>query len=377
MINKDFFQALDDLEVQKGINKEFFMSALEAALTSAYKKNFGEAKSAAVKLNPEKHSIKVYSYKTVVDEVLDPDKEMSLAEAKAIKKSHKVGDIVQQEETPKNFGRIAAQTAKQVVMQRLREAEREKIMGEVNTKQDELLTGVVRRVEGENVYVDLGITQVEGVLGPKDRIPGERYTINSRVKVYVKQIKESFNMPYVQLTRTNPGFVKKLFEIEVPEIQTGEVEIKSIVREAGYRTKIAVTSSNPNLDCIGACVGNKGMRVNAIVNELNGEKIDIVPWSENPAEFIAAALSPATVLHVSTNLLEKTSLAVVPDDKLSLAIGKSGQNVRLAAKLTNWKIDVKAKSAVPSLNLDTEEDEQKESEFGDLFDDEDAFGDLN
>lgn len=378
MINKDFFQALDDLEVQKGINKEFFLSALEAALTSAYKKNFGEAKSAAVKLNPEKHSIKVYSFKTVVEEVLDPDKEMSLVEAKTIKKSYKVGDIVQQEETPKNFGRIAAQTAKQVVMQRLREAEREKIMGEVNTKQDELLTGVVRRVEGENVYVDLGITQVEGVLGPKDRIPGEKYALNSRVKVYVKQVKESFNMPYVQLTRTNPGFVKKLFEIEVPEIQTGEVQIKSIVREAGYRTKIAVSTSNPNLDCVGACVGNKGMRVNAIVNELNGEKIDIVPWSENPAEFIAAALSPATVLHVSTNLLEKTSLAVVPDDKLSLAIGKSGQNVRLAAKLTSWKIDVKAKSAVPSLNLeDVEEDAEKQSEFGDLFDDEDAFGDLN
>ncbi len=378
MINKDFFQALDDLEVQKGINKEFFLSALEAALTSAYKKNFGEAKSAAVKLNPEKHSIKVYSFKTVVEEVLDPDKEMSLVEAKTIKKSYKVGDVVQQEETPKNFGRIAAQTAKQVVMQRLREAEREKIMGEVNTKQDELLTGVVRRVEGENVYVDLGITQVEGVLGPKDRIPGEKYALNSRVKVYVKQVKESFNMPYVQLTRTNPGFVKKLFEIEVPEIQTGEVQIRSIVREAGYRTKIAVSTSNPNLDCVGACVGNKGMRVNAIVNELNGEKIDIVPWSENPAEFIAAALSPATVLHVSTNLLEKTSLAVVPDDKLSLAIGKSGQNVRLAAKLTSWKIDVKAKSAVPSLNLDdVEEDAEKQSEFGDLFDDEDAFGDLN
>ncbi len=378
MINKDFFQALDDLEVQKGINKEFFLSALEAALTSAYKKNFGEAKSAAVKLNPEKNSIKVYSYKTVVEEVLDPDKEMSLTEAKAIKKSSKIGDVMQQEETPKNFGRIAAQTAKQVVMQRLREAEREKIMGEVNTKQDELLTGIVRRVEGDNVYVDLGITQVEGVLGPKDRIPGEKYIQNGRVKVYVKQVKESFNMPYVQLSRTNAGFVKKLFEIEVPEIQTGEVEIKSIVRIAGNRTKIAVTSSNPNLDCVGACVGNKGMRVNAIVNELNGEKIDIVPWSENPAEFIASALSPATVLHVSTNLLEKTSMAVVPDDKLSLAIGKGGQNVSLAAKLTGWKIDVKAKSAVPSLNLeDVEEDTQKESEFGDLFDDDDAFGDLN
>lgn len=378
MINKDFFQALNDLEVQKGINKEFFIDALEAALTSAYKKNFGEAKSALVKLNPEKNSIKVYSFKTVVDEVLDPDKEISLADAKLIKKSFKVGDVVQQEETPKNFGRIAAQTAKQVVMQRLREAEREKIMSEVSTKQDELLTVVVRRVEGENVYVDLGITQVEGVLGPKDRIPGEKYAINSRIKVYVKQVKESFNMPYVQLSRTNAGFVKKLFELEVPEIQTGEVEIKGIVREAGYRTKIAVTSKNPSLDCVGACVGNKGMRVNAIVNELNGEKIDIVPWSENPAEFIAAALSPATVLHVSTNLLEKTSLAVVPDDKLSLAIGKSGQNVRLAAKLTNWKIDVKAKSAVPSLNLETEDEStEKEAEFENLFDDEDAFDDLN
>ena len=377
MINKDFFQALNELETQKGIDKDFFISALEAALTSAYKKNFGEAKSAAVKLDPEKNSIKVYSFKTVVDEVMDPDKEISLAEAKTIKKSYKVGDIIKQEETPKEFGRIAAQTAKQVVMQRLREAEREKIMGEVSTKQDELLTVVVRRIEGENVYVDLGMTQVEGVLGPKDRIPGEKYIINQRVKVYVKQVKESFNMPYVQLSRTNPGFVKKLFEIEVPEIQTGEVEIKSIVREAGYRTKMAVATSNPSLDCVGACVGNKGMRVNAIVNELNGEKIDIVPWSDNPAEFIASALSPATVLHVSTNLLEKTSLAVVPDDKLSLAIGKNGQNVRLAAKLTNWKIDVKAKSAVPSLNLDTEETDDSQKEFNHLFDDEDAFGDLN
>ena len=377
MINKDFFQALDDLETQKGINKQLFLDALEAALTSAYKKNFGEAKSATVKLNPDKNSIKVYSYKTVVEEVLDPDKEISLAEAKTIKKSYKIGDIIQQEETPKNFGRIAAQTAKQVVMQRLREAEREKVMNEVCGKQDELLTAIVRRVEGENVYVDLGITQVEGVLSAKDRIPGEKYTINSRIKVYVKQVRESYNMPYVQLTRTNPGFVKRLFELEVPEIQTGEVEIKSIVREAGYRTKIAVYASNANIDAVGACVGNKGMRVNAIVAELNGEKIDIVPWSENPAEFIASALSPATVLHVSTNLLEKTSLAVVPDDKLSLAIGKSGQNVRLAARLTNWKIDVKAKSTVPSLNLDDSQElnvnQDGNEEYKDLFGDDDSF----
>ena len=376
MINKDFFQALIDLEAQKGINKEYFIDALEAALTSAYKKNFGEAKSAYVKLNPEKNSIKVYSYKTVVEEVENPDKEVSLAEAKTIKKSYKVGDMIQQEETPKNFGRIAAQTAKQVVMQRLREAERGKVMDEVSSKQDELLTVIVRRVEGENVYADLGITQVEGMLGPNDRIPGEKYLPNSRIKVYVRSVKESYNMPYVQLSRSNAGFVKKLFELEVPEILNGEIKIKNIVREAGYRTKIAVYTENPSLDLVGACVGNKGMRVNAIVNELNGEKIDIVPYSENPVEFITNALSPATVLHVELNQNDKSCLAVVPDDKLSLAIGKNGQNVRLAAKLTGWKIDVKAKSVVPSLDLVEESDFEAEGNYENLFDD-DAFGDLN
>jgi len=255
-------------------------------------------------------------------------------------------------------------------MQRLREAERSRVMDEVNTKQDELLTVIVRRTDGENVYCDMGITQVEGILGPKDRIPGEKYTPNSRLKVFVKSVKESFNMPYVQLSRTNPGFVRKLFELEVPEIQNEEIIIKNMVREAGYRTKLSVYSDNKNLDVVGACVGNKGMRVNAIVNELNGEKIDIVPYSENPAEFIAAALSPATVLYVEVNQNDKSSLAVVPDDKLSLAIGKNGQNVRLAAKLTGWKIDVKAKSVVPSLNLDDN------TNYDNLFDEEDAFSDL-
>ena len=373
MINKDFFQALQDLQEQKGIDKDYFIHALESALTSAYKKNFGEAKSAVVKLDPNKNSIKVYSYKTVVDEVTDPDKEILVGDAKLIKKSYKVGDIIIQEETPKNFGRIAAQTAKQVVMQRLREAERNRIMDEVNTKQDELLTVIVRRVEGDNVYCDMGITQVEGVLGGKDRIPGEKYTPNMRLKVFVKSVKESYNMPYVQLTRTSVGFVKKLFELEVPEVQNEEIKIHNIVREAGYRTKIAVYSDNKTLDVVGACVGNKGMRVNAIVNELNGEKIDIVPYSENPAEFIASALSPATVLHVEVNQNEKTSLAVVPDDKLSLAIGKSGQNVRLAARLTGWKIDVKAKSVVPSLDLD---ENYTDGNYDNLFEGEDAFGDL-
>lgn len=374
MVNKDFFQALNDLEEQKGINKEYFIEALESALTSAYKKNFGEAKSAFVKLNPEKNTIKVYSYKTVVNEVLDNDKEISLAEAKTIKKSYKVGDLIQQEENPKNFGRIAAQTAKQVVMQRLREAERTRVMDEVNTKQDELVTGIIRRIEGENIYVDLGMTQVEGVLSAKDQIPGEKYKINDRIKVVVKTIKEGYNAPYVQLSRSSASFVKKLFELEVPEIASGEIVIKNIVREAGYRTKMSVYSENKNLDCIGACVGNKGMRVNEIVNELNGEKIDIIPYSEEAGEYIVSALSPATVLYIHTNIEDKTSLAVVPDDKLSLAIGKSGQNVRLAARLTGWKIDVKAKSAVPSLNL---EETSKQENYENLFDGEDAFDDLN
>ena len=379
MTNKDFFQALEDLEAQKGISKEYFIEALEAALTSAYKKNFGEAKSAFVKLNPEKNGIKVYSYKTVVAEVEDPDKEISLADARLVKKSIKVGETIKQEETPKNFGRIATQTAKQVVMQRLREAERTNIMNDVNTKQDELITVIVRRIENGTVYCDMGLTQVEGVLAEKDQIPGEKYKINSRIKVYVKAVKESYNMPYVQLTRTNIGFVKKLFELEVPEITTGEVIIKNITREAGYRTKLAVYSPNAQLDPVGACVGNKGMRVNNIVNELNGEKVDIIPYSENPADFISGALSPATVLHLELNYSDKTSLAVVPDDKLSLAIGKSGQNVRLAAKLTGWKIDVKAKSAVPSLSI-MEEDElntEEETNFDKLFDDDDAFGELD
>ena len=374
MINKDFFQALKDLEEQKGINADYFIESLESALTSAYKKNFGEAKSAFVKLNPEKNTIKIYSYKTVVAEVLDSDKEISLAEVKMIKKSYKVGDLVQQEETPKNFGRIAAQTAKQVVMQRLREAERSRVMDEVNTKQDELVTGIIRRIEGDNVYVDLGMTQVEGILSIKDQIPGEKYKLNQRIKVVVKSIKDGYNMPYVQLSRSSASFVRKLFELEVPEIASGEVVIKNIVREAGYRTKMSVYSTNRTLDVIGACVGNKGMRVNEIVNELNGEKIDIVPFSEDAGEYIVSALSPATVLYIHTNVEDKTSLAVVPDDKLSLAIGKSGQNVRLAARLTGWKIDVKAKSAVPSLNL---EENTSAENYDNLFDGEDAFGDFN
>ena len=350
MVNKDFFLALEDLEREKKINKEFFIEALESALTSAYKKDIGEAKSAKVELNPDKHTIKVYSYKTVVAEVVDPDKEISLQDAKLIKKSYKIDDIVREEVTPKEFGRIAAQIAKQVVMQKLREAEHQVAMSELSEKQNELVTGLIRRIEAGVVYVEIPGSKTEGVMQEADQIPGENYAIGDRIKVYVKNIKDSIKSTYVQVSRSCPGFVKRLFELEVPEIKTGEIEVKNITREAGYRTKMSVYCSNPNIDVVGACVGNKGLRINAIVNELNGEKIDIIEYSENPLEYIARALSPAKVLTVYALDGDNYARAVVPDDKLSLAIGKSGQNVRLAVKLTGWKIDVKSESVAKQID---------------------------
>ncbi|MDD4276010.1 MAG: transcription termination factor NusA [Clostridia bacterium] len=348
MINKDFFEALDTLEKQKKISKEYFIEALEAALTSAYKKNFGEAKLAQVKLIPEKSQIRVYAYKKIVETVEDPDKEIALIDAQIIKKSFAIGDIVTEEVTPKDFGRIAAQTAKQVVMQRLREAERGIMLTELSEKEAQLLTTIVRRTEGKNVFVDIG-NNTEAVMLASEQIPGEKYVAGDRVKVYVKDIKDSYSGPQIIVSRSAPEFVCKLFELETPEIMTGEVIIKSIVREAGYRTKIAVHSDNVNLDPVGACVGNKGMRVNAVVAELSGEKIDIIRWSEDIFEYIARALSPAKVISVQVDYDTKGARVIVPDDKLSLAIGKSGQNARLAARLTGWKIDVKSESVANAL----------------------------
>jgi N utilization substance protein A len=346
MINKDFFQALDELESQKKINKEQFISTLEAALTSAYKKMYGEAKSALVKLNPEKATIKIYSYKTVVETVEDFDKEISLEEAQQIKKSHKIGDTVMTEESTKEFGRIAAQTAKQVVMQRLKEMERDIALSELSEKEDELLTAVVKRIDNGTIFVSIPGTNTEGVMLEKDQIKGERYKEGDRVKVYVKKIQDSFKGMQVQVTRTNLGFVRKLFELEVPEIASGEVVIKNIARDPGNRTKVAVMATKANIDPIGACLGNRSARINAISAEMNGEKIDLVLYSDDALEYIARALSPAKVLSVETNESLKVSRVIVPDDKLSLAIGKGGQNVRLAAKLTGWKVDVRSESQV-------------------------------
>ncbi len=362
MINKDFFAALLDLEKEKGIPQEVFLEALENALISACKKQYaGTVGTVDIKMNPEKGSIDFYMVKTVVSEVEDPENEITLEKAREVKKSYKLGDKYTEKIVPKDFSRIAAQTAKQVILQKLHETERDAAMNEFSDKEGELLVGVVRKIDAKNVYIELGKGQVEGLMMPSDQVPGETYNVNDKIKVFVKRIKSGFHGAQVLVSRSAPGLVRKLFEEEVPEIKQGTVVIKSISREAGERTKIAIFSEDERVDAIGSCVGNKGARVNAIVEELKGEKIDIIPWSENPLEFIAKALSPAKVISVTQLDGEKTAMAVVPDDKLSLAIGKNGQNARLAVRLTGWKIDVKSQSAAVKLGLNAGIEETEET----------------
>lgn len=344
MTNKDFFLALEALEQEKGISKEYFLEALQAALATAYKRNFDTPKPVEVELKPEKYSINIYAYQTVVSEVVDPDSEISLADAKLIKKTAKLGDKIKEELSPKEFGRIAAGTAKQVITQRLREKEKNSAYGEFENKVDTLMTGVVTRVDAGTVYIEFPSSSIEGVMMEYDQIASEKYNVGDRLKVYVKKLRETAYGVQAMVSRSNAGFVKKLFELEVPEIQDGVVEIVNIVREVGYRTKIAIHSKDPNVDALGACVGAKGVRVNSIVYQLGGEKIDIIVWSDDPFEYIARSLSPAKVISVEIDEITKSARVIVPDDKLSLAIGKSGQNVRLAARLTGWKIDVKSES---------------------------------
>jgi N utilization substance protein A len=362
MINKDFFAALQDLEKEKGIPQQVFLEALENALVSACKKQYaGTVGLVEIKINPEKGSIDFYTVKNIVEEVYDPENEITLEKAREAKKSYKLGDKYTEKLVPKDFSRIAAQTAKQVILQKLHETERDAAMNEFSDKEGELLVGVIRKIDAKNVYIELGKGQVEGLMMPSDQVPGEKYNVNDKIKVFVKRIKSGFKGAQVLVSRSAPGLVRKLFEDEVPEIKQGTVVIKSISREAGARTKIAIYSEDERVDAIGSCVGNKGARVNAIVEELKGEKIDIIPWSENPLEFIAKALSPAKVISVTQLDGEKTAMAVVPDDKLSLAIGKDGQNARLAVRLTGWKIDVKSQSAAAKLGMDTvAEDENTE-----------------
>ena len=363
MVSKEFFEALADLEAEKGISSEIFIEALRNALVSAYKKQYeGDVGEVDIRINPEKYSIKYYTVKTVVEEVVDREKEISLEEAQKLKKSYKVGDTVYEEFVPKDFSRIAAQTAKQVILQKLHETERDNTLNEFSDKKDELMTCVVRKVDAKNVYVELGSGQIEGIMLPQDQVPGEKYEVNDRLKVYVKNIKSGSRGAQVLVSRSSVGLVKRLFENEVPEIKAGTVVVKAITREAGQRTKMAICSEDPQVDAVGACVGNKGSRVNAVVAELGGEKVDIIQWSENPLEFIAKALSPAKVISF-TEIGEKSAIAVVPDDKLSLAIGRDGQNARLAARLTGWKIDVKSESAAAKMEeLHRAEEESAEAD---------------
>ncbi len=352
--NKDFFLALEQLEAERKIDRDYFISALESALTSAYKKNFGEARSATVKLNPERGTIKVYAYKTVVDEVEDPDKQISLEEARTIKSIYKTGDMIMEEVTPKSFGRIAAQTARQVVMQKLREAERQHFSDDLNSKAETLTTGIVRSKDGDDFIVELSGFEHLGLLSVKDVIPNEKINIGDRIKVIIKRPLEREGRSLIQVSRTLPNFVVRLFEVEVPELANGVIEVKGLAREAGNKTKMAVASTDANVDAVGACVGNRGARINSIVEELNGERIDVIPFSEDVFEFIANALSPADVISVEINQETKSSKVIVPDGQLSLAIGREGSNVRLAARLTGWKIDVISESQSKQIEKDKE-----------------------
>ncbi|GAB6157591.1 transcription termination factor NusA [Desulfotomaculum varum] len=349
-MNSEFLEALKDLEKEKGISVDVLLEAIEAALLSAYKRNFGSLQNARVHIDRETGDFKVYSQRAVVEDVQDDRVEISLEEARKIDPRYNLGDMVENEVTPRNFGRIAAQTAKQVVVQRIREAERNIIYEEFSNREGDILTGVVQRIENKNVYIELGKT--EAILTPSEQMPNEEYRQGDRLKAYIVEVRKTTKGPQILVSRTHPGLLKRLFEMEVPELQDGVVELKSIAREAGYRSKIAVYSKDENVDPVGACVGPKGMRVQNIVNELNGEKIDIVKWNQDPSKYVASSLSPAKVVAVEVWEDEKVARVIVPDYQLSLAIGKEGQNARLAAKLTGWKIDIKSESQMAELYPD-------------------------
>lgn len=360
MDSAELIGALKDLEKEKGIDKEIIFEAIENSLISACKKNFGTSQNIKVDINRETGDVKVYAQKEIVEDVYDAFLEISLEDAREINPTYEYGDIVDIEVTPKNFGRISAQTAKQVVVQKFREAEREKLYNEYITKEREIDTGIVQRVEGKkNVIISLG--KIDAVLPLNEQIATEEYKFDDRIKVYILEVKQTTKGPQITVSRTHYELVKRLFELEVPEIFDGTVEIKNISREAGSRTKMAVYSKNPNVDAVGSCVGPNGSRVNVIVNELKGEKIDIINWSEDPKKFISEALNPSEVIAVEINKNknenenenenENSAKVVVPDNQLSLAIGKEGQNVRLAARLTGWKIDIKSESQAKLTNF--------------------------
>ncbi len=339
----EFMLAITQLAAEKNLSREVVLEVVEAALVSAFRKNsFAATQNISVKVNPDTGKVTVFAQKTVVETVTDPRRELSLDEAKKINKAAQLGEDLMVEATPQNAGRIAAQTAKQVVLQRLREAERELVFEEFSDRESEIVTGIVQRIEPRQIILDLGRT--EGILPTSEQVRTEHYRMGQRIKAYIMEVHRTGRGPQVLVSRTHRNLLRRLLELEIPEIHSGIIELKSIAREAGYRSKIAVATRQPGIDPIGSCVGLRGIRIQNIVNELNGEKIDIVEWHPDPATFIANALSPAPVVSVAVNSEEKVATVVVPDRQLSLAIGREGQNARLAARLTGWRIDIKSAS---------------------------------
>ncbi|NLY92255.1 MAG: transcription termination/antitermination protein NusA [Firmicutes bacterium] len=360
-MNRELIEALNMVEKEKGIAKEVLIEAIQSAISSAYKKDQGKNSNLKVILDPETGEFHIYNYKEVVMEVEDENSQINLAEAKAIDPRYQLGDQVEFEIYPKEFGRIAAQTAKQIIVQRIREAERSLIYNEYSSRLDDLITGIVRRFEQKTVYVDLGKT--EAILPPHEQIPGERFEHGARIKAYLAEVKKGSKGPQIILSRARSGFLKRLLEFEVPEIQEGIVEVKNVAREPGARSKVAVYSKYENVDPVGACVGARGSRVQMIVRELKGEKIDLVLWDEDPARFITRALSPAKVSEVVLLPSKNSSIVIVPDNQLSLAIGKEGQNARLAARLTGWKIDIKSETQAEEAREEIEALRAEEENF--------------
>lgn len=361
--NKELILALEELEKEKGIKKEYVLESIETALVTAYKRNFDSLENVKVVMDPKTGATHIYAIKEVMEKVKDEALEISLLDAQKVNKIADIGDSVEVEIVPRDFGRIAAQTAKQVIIQKLREVEREVVFSEFNDRKGEIVSGLIQKADHNIVVMDLG--KLEGVMPSKEQIPTEKYRVNDKIKGYILDVeKGAKGAPQVIVSRSHPDFVRKLLEFEIPEIYEGVIEIKSVSRDPGYRSKVAVYSPDPNIDPVGSCVGQKGVRIQNVINELNGEKIDVIEWNEDPSIYIAASLLPAQILAVDIKENEKFAQVIVPDDQLSLAIGKSGQNARLAAKLTNWKIDIKSETQYREMLLnDREQDENaQESE---------------
>ncbi len=363
--NKELILALEELEKEKGIKKEYLLESIETALVTAYKRNFDSSENVKVEMDKKTGATHVYSVKEVVKEVENPVLQIDLKEAKKINKSLKKGDQVNIEIIPKNFGRIAAQTAKQVIVQKIREAEREVLYNEYSDRKGEIVSGTIQKADKGLVVMDLG--KLEGIMPVKEQIPTEVYRVNDKIKAYVVDVERGEKgATQVIVSRSHPDFVRKMLEIEIPEIYEGIIEIKSVSRDPGKRCKVAVYSQDENIDPVGSCVGQRGIRIQNVINELHGEKIDVIEWSPDISIFIAAALLPAQIMAVDVKEEEKFAQVIVPDDQLSLAIGKAGQNARLAAKLTNWKIDIKSESQfrelLANINEDDEVSEEEENE---------------